>query len=272
LNDDLGNFIHRTLTFVEKFFDKKIPKPDEYTKKDKEVLDKISETHEKVTKLMYDIKLKEALKECINLARIGNQYITAEEPWKNEDRRKNVIYICLNISHALSILLEPFIPESANKIKIFLNQPEKQKWSDAKKVLESKEINDFEPLFEKIDIKSKVKIEEEVKKVKPMVSFDDFEKLDLRIGKILSVDKVEGADKLLKLEVDTGEKRTLVAGIAEYYKPEELIGKQIVVLVNLEPRKIKGIESQGMLLAAEEGKDVVLVSTDKEIKAGAKVD
>lgn len=268
LNNDLGNFIHRTLTFTQKFFDKKIPKPDEYTEKDKEVLAEISETHEKVTKLLYDVKLKEALKRCINLVRVGNQYLTAEEPWKNKEKTKNVIYICLNISHALSILLEPFIPESANKIKKFLNQPEKQKWSDAKKLLESgKEISNFEPLFEKIDIKSEVKIGG-----KDFVKFEDFEKMDLRVGKILSAERVEGADKLLKLEVDTGEKRTLVAGIAEYYKPEELIGKEIVVLVNLEPRKIKGIESQGMLLAAEEGDKVVLVSTDKEIKAGAKVE
>lgn len=158
LNDAVGNFIHRTLTFTKKFYDGKIPKPDKFNEKDKEVLKSIEDTYEKVTELLSKIKLKEALNKTVNLARIGNQYLSEEEPWKNEKRKNNVIYICLNISHSLSILLEPFIPNSANKIKKYLGKPEKQIWSNAKELLEpEKKISDFEPLFKKVDVSAEVK-------------------------------------------------------------------------------------------------------------------
>ena len=154
LNDVLGNFIHRTLTLAKKLSDGKVPAPDKLTAQDEKVLDEIVKKHKEAAQFFESIKLKDALGTAIDLARTGNQYLTAEEPWKNKDKQTNVIYVCLNIVSALSVLLEPFIPESAHKIRKFLDLGEKYKWSDGVKRLEpGKSINDFGPLFKKIEDK-----------------------------------------------------------------------------------------------------------------------
>jgi len=277
LNDTIGNLVHRTLTFTARFFDSKVPKPGKYTKDDERVLKAIDETYDKVTKHLENIELKTALNEVVNLARTGNQYVQKEEPWKNEARRPTIIYVSLNISHALSILLEPFIPSSAAKIRTFLNENKKVEWKQAKERIKATKIGKFVPLFKKIDAKEIQKYKTEYggkpghKPVKKMVSYDEFSKMDLRVGKILHAEKIAGADKLLKLEVDTGEKRTIVSGIAEWYAPKDLIGKEVIVIVNLEPRKLKGIESQGMLLAAQEGGKLSLITLDKKLPPGSEV-
>lgn len=154
LNDVLGNFIHRTLTFTKNFFDGKVPKPDSYTLHDEKVLEEIGKKHNEVTEHLDKIRLKDALASAIDLARIGNQYLTAEEPWKNGSRQDNVIYICLNIAATLSVVLEPFIPESAGKIRKFLNLKENYKWKDALIQIEpGRSIGKFEPLFKKVEDK-----------------------------------------------------------------------------------------------------------------------
>lgn len=272
LNDTLGNFIHRTLTFSDKYYGRKVSKP-ELTETDLKILKTIEETSDNVEKLMYNIELKKALQETIALVRKGNQFITAEEPWKNEERRQNVIYVCLSIAKAVSILLEPFIPESADRIKKFLNLKD-LKWEDAKQLQESFQLGGFEPLFKKIEDDELEKVIEKFsvkKEVNPMIKYEDFAKLDLKVAEIKTAEKVAGADKLLKISIDLGnEQRTLAAGLAEYYSPEELIGRKIIVLTNLEPRKIKGIESNGMLLAAETEEGTVgLLMVDKDLKPGA---
>jgi methionyl-tRNA synthetase len=277
LNDTVGNFVHRTLTFTQNFFEGKIPKPAKYSKADEKALKSIDRTYEKVTKHLENIELKAALNEVVNLARIGNQYMQKEEPWKNKDRRATVLYVCLNISHALSILLEPFLPSSASRIKKFLNT--KGKWKDTKSRLKiGTKLGKFEPLFKKIESKEIERYKKKyggksghAKPVKKMVSFKDFGKIDLRVGKVLKAEKIKGADRLLKLEVDTGEKRTIVSGVAKWYSPKDLVGKEVVVVVNLEAKKLKGIESQGMLLAAKEGEKLSIVTLDKKLAPGTEV-
>ncbi|MFH0987230.1 MAG: methionine--tRNA ligase [Candidatus Micrarchaeota archaeon] len=322
LNDQIGNFVHRTLTFTKNFFGSKVPElnQEDLLAQDRTALAKIDELVDRCGEELAEIELKKSLSTAVEIARLGNQYLTKEEPWKNQNRKPAVIYVCLNVVKALSVALEPFIPESASKIRVFLGT-DITNWDDAKqRLINGASINDFSPLFKKIeakeinelkkkfgskeelgaaaskkgaqkhDKKGSVQMKKQTTAVqisqpalgaaknggKPMIKYDDFEKLELKIGTIKSAEKVEGADKLVKLAVDTGEPelRTLVAGIAKHYGTEELINKKIVVLVNLEPRKLKGIESQGMLLAAEGGDgNVALLTVDKdEVGSGANVD
>ncbi len=269
LNDVIGNFIHRTLTFAKKFFNNIVEKP-ELTQADEEMVKEVGKIVKKVEEAMHNVELKKALGLVVGLARKANQYITAEEPWKKEERKKAVTYTCLHVAKALAVLLKPFIPESSEKILEYLGL-ENKKWDDVKILEEKFIIKEFKPLFKKVEIREVIeKINK--KEEENMIKYDDFAKLDLRVGEVVKAEKVEGADKLLKLTVDIGgEERTLAAGLAKYYKPEELEGKKIIVLVNLEPKKLRGVESQGMLLAAEEGSNVVLLTVDKDIKSGAKV-
>lgn len=162
LNDTLGNFLHRTLTLTKTSFGGRIPKPGRLSKSDEKVFEEIAKTHSNVTKLLEEIKLKEALSEAIELARVGNRYLTEEEPWKKEDNREAVIYVCLNICKALSVLLDPFIPESAKKIREFLNI-KGYDWGSAVERIKSDKIGDFKPLFKKIE---KKEIEENKKRFK----------------------------------------------------------------------------------------------------------
>ena len=281
LNDTIGNFVHRTLTFANNFCNGEAPKPDAFTDADKEIIKHIEEYPGKVGKLLDEMKLRQALNEVLVLARNGNQYLNAEEPWKNKDRKNNVIYLCLSIVKSLSVALEPFIPESANKIKEILNE-QNLHWEDAGKLIEvGKKVNKPIPLFKKVEdekipeykkmFEGKKKIEG-VKDVSEIVSYEEFKKMKLKVAQIKEVEEVEGADKLYKLSIDIGEDRTLVAGLKEYYTAEELKGKQIVVLSNLQPRKMRGIESQGMLLAAEKDGVVSLLTVDRALPNGADVE
>ncbi|NYZ80197.1 methionine--tRNA ligase [Candidatus Micrarchaeota archaeon] len=282
LNDVIGNFVHRTLTFAQKFYDGKVEQPT-LTAADKKVLKKIENITDESAKLLYDVQLKKALIEIVSLAREGNQFITAEEPWKNEKRRQNVVYVSLCISKALATLLEPFVPETSEKLKKYLNV-KTSVWDDAKSFEKSFNIaNDFKPLFKKIDDEEVKAMTErfsaskgapnEKKGGKPMIKYDDFDKVELKIAVVKAAERVEKSDKLIKLVVDEGDgnERTVVAGLAEHYKPEEMVGKKIVLLANLEPRKMKGIESNGMLLAAEKDGVVSLLTVDKDVGAGAEI-
>jgi len=278
LNDTLGNFINRTLTFTEKYFKSELKKPI-LGKQDEKIITEANEKVKEIDELIKKIELKKALNEIIEIARIGNQYITQKEPWKNEKTRRQTVYTCLHLTKLLAVLLNPFIPESSEKIQKFINK--KTKWSQLTELEEEYKINDFEVLFKKIDedrVKeliekySSKKNEKEVKKM-DYVTYDDFSKLKLKVAEIIKVEKIEKADKLYKLKIKIGEEeRQLVAGMAPYYSEEEMLGKKIIVITNLEPRKIRGVESQGMLLAAEtkEGK-VKLLTTDGDIKTGAEI-
>jgi methionyl-tRNA synthetase len=289
LADILGNFVNRALVLTQKYYEGKVPERGELTEEDQLVLAEINEIPKRISKLVYAYKLRDAQAEAMNLARLGNKYLADQEPWKvvkiDPKRVETVMNIALQITANLSIVLQPFLPATASKLSNFLNF-RSTNWENAGNgdlMKVGDQTNTPEILFQKIEDSL---VEEEVKKLKNTdsmeskfevqkeeVSFDDFTKMDIRLGTILEAEKVEKADKLLKLLVDTGlDKRTIVSGIAEHYSPEEIIGKTVQVLMNLAPRKIKGIESKGMILMAEdvEGK-LSFMSPEKGFEAGGAI-
>lgn len=283
----LGNFVNRSLVLTENYFKGIVPDCGELTKQDQDVIDEILAIKSRVEESLETFRFREALKEAMSLARLGNKFLADTEPWKliktDESRVKTILNIALQITADLSVLMEPFLPKSAASLRAMLNIQTFEWEAIGTSILTGgHKLNSPSLLFEKIedaeidkqlDRLVKIKAENEHKNAKALpqkenVNFDDFSKMDIRIGTILDAEKVAKTAKLMKLTVDTGiDKRTIVSGIAEHYTPEELPGKQVSVLVNLEPRKIKGIESQGMILLAEDlsGKLIFVVpqvSTD----------
>ncbi len=291
LADILGNFVNRAIVLTNKYFEGKVPKRGELTAVDKDVLNQLNDFPAKIEKLIRAYKLREAQAEAINLARLGNKYLAETEPWKlaktDMSRVETIMNIALQITANLTIAFQPFLPEKALKIAEFLNIP-LLKWNDFGKdniLEEGHQLNKSSILISKIDdafVEAQVaklevsKAENETTNFPPQkteTSFDDFMKMDIRIGEIIEAEKVPKANKLLKLIVDTGlDKRTVVSGIAEHYKPEDIIGKKVTILMNLAPRKIRGVESQGMILMAENNKgELSFVSPEKEFIAGCEV-
>jgi methionyl-tRNA synthetase len=288
-----GNFVNRALVLTKKYFDNNIPEKGELTDFDKEIINEISNIKSKLEKSIESYRFREAVKFAMDMARLGNKYLADTEPWKvikiDEERVKTILNIALQICANLSIIIEPFMPFTAEKLRSFLNI-EKIDWEKAgsENLLEAGHIlNKSELLFDKIEdeeIQKQLKKLQDSKlaneksnykpeKQKENIVFDDFEKMDIRMGTILGAEKVAKTKKLLKITVDTGiDKRTVVSGIAEYYKPEEIVGKQVSILINLEPRKIRGIESQGMILMAENSDGVLsFVQPDKDVQNGGYV-
>ncbi len=273
LADVLGNFINRTLTFTSNYFDGKVPPLDDPTARDREILQKITDQKEEVEDRYERYRLREALSETMELARIGNRYFTEKEPWKtrNDDRADcgNTLHVCLQISAALSILFEPVMPEKMKQLRSYLKLGDKIQWSDVTPDLldEGHPVEAGDILFEKIEdevVQRQLdKLEERSRQAEPeqkhyeplknQVKFNTFSKLDMRVGKIEKASAIPKADKLLKLDVDIGfENRTLVAGIAQQYKPDEIIGRKVCVVANLAPKEMMGVESQGMILMAQD--------------------
>ena len=282
----LGNFVNRTLVLTTNYYDGKVPERGKTDLNDDSVLNDIKRFKENVETCLDTFKFREALKEAMNLARLGNKYLADAEPWKviktDPERVKTIMNIALQITANLTIICEPFLPFSMEKLRKLINLNE-LKWENAGKLdlLKSGHIiNKPELLFEKIEdeeitrqinrLLATKKANEESAAIttpgKETVTFDDFSKIDIRTATILEAEKVPKTTKLLKLKIDTGiDVRTIVSGIAEYYDPASIIGKQISIVANLEPRKIKGIESKGMILMAEDknGKLVMVTPADK---------
>jgi methionyl-tRNA synthetase len=286
LNDTIGNFVHRTLTFINKQFNSKIPRKLDYDEIDRRLVERINSIGSEVGESMLNFKIRKALRDIVNFGKEGNVYLNEKAPWhlikKNKEAAGHVFNICCQVVYALAILLEPFIPNTSDNILSYLNLNSSNNfmWDSINEnsVKEGIQIKKPQPLFQKLDIEQ---IQEEYKKLKEkerkdekeMVSYEEFKKLDIRVALVEEVEKVPNADKLYKIKIDLGEeKRTLVAGLAEIYEEKELIGKKIVILANLEPRKMRGITSQGMLLAAVEGKIVSILTPDKDIPPGAKIE
>ena len=289
LADILGNFVNRALVLTQKYYDGLVPQVNELNDEDKHVLEEMANIPRRIAKLTYQYKLREAQAEAMNLARLGNKYLADTEPWKliktDPERVKTIMNIALQITANLSIVLQPFLPNIASKLEAFLNISNNN-WNNAGSndlLSAGHRINKPEILFTKVDdelVEAEVKLLEEKAKEnmkfepqKEETSFDDFMKMDVRLGKILTAEKVEKADKLLKLTVDTGiDTRTIVSGIAQHYSTEEVIGKTVTVLLNLAPRKIRGIESQGMILMAENAEgELAFVSPEKKFEPGSGV-
>ena len=287
-----GNFINRTLVLTQKYFDNIVPERGELTDYDREVLAEIPRIIERVEKSLDTFHFRDALKEAMNLARLGNKYLADTEPWKviktDEARVKTILNICLQISANLSTLMEPFMPFSSRKLREFMNIDaiEWSKMGDGV-IQAGHELGQAGLLFDKIEddvIQAQVDKLLATKKANEMASataapakeninYDDFMKMDIRVGKIIAAEKVAKTKKLMKLTVDTGiDQRTIVSGIAEHYAPEEVIGRQVSVLVNLEPKPLKGIVSQGMILMAENVDGTLsFVTPDKEVKPGSEI-
>jgi methionyl-tRNA synthetase/methionyl-tRNA synthetase C-terminal region/beta chain len=272
LADVLGNFLHRTFTFTNRFFDGKIPEPSEFDEYDEKFKDKISNIPDVVSKLIESYKFREGLVEIIKLAKFGNKYFNDKEPWKavkeSPEKAVNCLYLCNQLAKTLSVILTPYLPVKAPQIMeiMNLNAEEITSWKTAAEFIPAgHEIGKPKPLFSKID-DSIIKKEketlydnlEETETMKNIISIDDFAKMDLRISEIIGAERVEGSENLLKLMVNTGEKKIqVVAGLAKKYAPEEIKGQKVVVLVNLKPAKLFGIKSEGMILATSDSLSVL---------------
>jgi methionyl-tRNA synthetase len=281
-----GNFVNRTLVLTKKYYEGVAPSRNNLLGVDIELLKTIKETPGNIAQAIRSFRFRDAQGEAMKLARAGNKYLADTEPWKliktNPERVKTIMNISLQITANLAIVFEPFMPKKALELAELLNI-KLPKWDQAGKdqlINENHIINEPRILFQKIEDE---KIDEQIKKLKnqdqkpnkypPMkeeITFDEFSKMDLRVGTITAAEKIEKADKLLKLTVDTGiDIRTVVSGIAEHFKAEEVIGQKVSILLNLAPRKIRGVESQGMILMAEtENGELAFVSPTKEIDAG----
>ncbi|WGD35562.1 methionine--tRNA ligase [Olleya sp. YS] len=297
-----GNFINRVVVLTNKYYNGIVPTPSEFSKIDEETLAAVKAYPAVIESSLERYRFREASQELMNLARLGNKYLADEEPWKliktDEARTKTIMYVALQIASALATLSEPFLPFTSTKLKNILNVSSsdstqensmENQWEDIsnKNVLlpANHQISKGELLFSKIEdktiqeqldkLESSKKANEVANKVvepqKEEITFDDFTKLDIRVGTILEATKMPKAKKLLVLKVDTGiDVRTIVSGIAESFTAEEVVGKKVTVLVNLAPRALRGVESQGMILMTEtaEGKLVFVNPDDATVSNG----
>ena len=288
-----GNFVNRALQLTQKYYDGVVPACGELTEYDRQTLDEFKDVKAKVEELLDAFKFRDAQKEAMNLARIGNKYIADSEPWKvvktDPERVKTIIYISLQLTANLAIAFEPFLPFSSEKLRKMLNM-ESFEWNRLGRtdlLQAGHRLAKPELLFEKIEddvieaqvqklLDTKKANEEANYKAKPIrenIAFEDFQKLDIRVGTVLECTKVPKADKLLCFKIADGlENRTIVSGISKFYKPEELVGKQVCFIANLAPRKLKGIESQGMILSAlNYDESLSVITVDREVKPGSEV-
>ena len=289
----LGNFVNRALVLTNNYYGGKVPPRGTLTATDEDILNQLAVIRETVEENLEGYRFREALKEAMNLARLGNKYLAEEEPWKviktDPERVKTVMNIALQITANLTIILEPFLPFSMDKLRGWLGM-EKGRWQDAgnRELLSAGDrVKNPELLFEKIEDaaieaqinkllatkKTNEAVASKVVPAKEQITFDDFSKLDIRTATVLEAERVPKTDKLLKLKIDTGlDIRVIVSGIAMNYEPEQMVGKQISIIANLEPRKIKGIESKGMILMAEEsdGK-LTVVAPERRVSNGSTV-
>ena len=281
-----GNFVNRTLVLTKKYYSGVCPSRNELLEVDVELLKTIKETPNNIAQAISSFRFRDAQGDAMKLARAGNKYLADTEPWKliktDPERVKTIMNISLQITANLAIVFEPFMPKKALDLAELLNikLPRWEQAGNNQLIPANHTINEPRILFEKIEDE---KIEEQIEKLKNQgqkptkypvmkdeITFDEFSKMDLRVGTITEAEKIEKADKLLKLTVDTGiDVRTVVSGIAEHFKPEEVIGQKVSILLNLAPRKIRGVESQGMILMAETDQgELAFVSPNKEINAG----
>ncbi|MDA8595604.1 methionine--tRNA ligase [Flavobacteriaceae bacterium] len=268
-----GNFINRVAVLTHKYYDGVVPSPGEFTDLDEETLEQLQKFPLIIARSIERYRFREALSELMNLARLGNKYLADEEPWKkiktDPERVQTIMYVALQIAQGLAVLGEPFLPFTSKKLNEIL-KIDNLLWDDVAQqdvlIPAGHQIGKATLLFEKIEdaaiqaqvdkLEASKKANEAANKVvepqKDLITFDDFTKLDIRTGTILEAEKMPKAKKLLVLKVDTGiDVRTIVSGIAEHFKPEEVVGKRVSVLVNLAPRKLRGVESEGMILMAD---------------------
>nr|WP_311490829.1 methionine--tRNA ligase [uncultured Alloprevotella sp.] len=288
-----GNFVNRALVLTQKYFGGKVPPCGELTEQDKEIIAEFRDVKAKVEELLEKFRFRDAQKEAMNLARIGNKYLADSEPWKvfktDPKRVETILNLSLQLVANLAIAFEPFLPFSSEKLRNMINMPD-LKWDNLGQtdlLAAGHELNKPELLFEKIEdevVEAQIKKLEETKKaneaanykaapIRADVDIEEFSKMDLRVGTVLECEKVPKADKLLRFLIDDGlEKRQILSGIAKYYKPEELLGKQVVFIANLPARKLRGLDSQGMILSAVNNDgSLSVITVDRPVKPGSEV-
>ena len=290
-----GNFVNRALQLTQKYYDGEVPAPGRLTDCDQQTLDEFRGVKEKLEGLIEAFKFREAQKEAMNLARIGNKYIADSEPWKvvktDPERVKTVIYISLQLTANLAIAFEPFLPFSSERLRTMIDMPEFS-WEDLGKtdlLAPGKRLPKPELLFTKVEdeaielqmkkLQDTIKANEEAaykaQPVKETVAFEDFQKLDIRVGIVKACEKVKKSKKLLRFSLDdgSGTDRTILSGIAQWYEPEQMVGKRVLFIANLAPRKIMGEESHGMILSAVNYDGNLSVTTTlDEVKGGSTVE
>ncbi len=288
-----GNFVNRTLVLTQKYYEGTVPPLHQLNELDEQTLAEMTTFAQRIGEKIELYKFREGVQELMNLARLGNKYLTENEPWKvfktDPERVETVLHIAIQISATLAVLCEPFLPFTSTKLADMLLLTDKR-WESAKntdliKAGTRLPVPDF--LFSKIE---DAEMEQQIQKLldtkkanqaanqtakpqKPHIEYDDFDKMDIRVGIILAAEKVAKTKKLLKLLIDTGiDKRTVVSGIAEYYQPEDIIGQQVSILVNLAPKELKGIQSQGMILMAQEADGTLRFVVPQQItKPGSEI-
>lgn len=288
-----GNFVNRALVLTQKYYDGEVPAAGELTDYDRDTIREFTDVKAQVERLLENFRFRDAQKEAMNLARIGNKYLADSEPWKliktDAERVKTILNLSVQLVANLAIAFEPFLPFSSQRLRSMLNVGELEwdRLGATDLIAAGHHIGKPELLFEKIDDEvidfQMKKLEEAERKnaeanyhanpVKADIAFEDFEKLDIRVGTVLECERVPKADKLLRFVIADGlENRTIVSGISKHYKPEDLVGKQICFIANLPPRKLRGIESQGMILSAENfDGSLSVITTLSEVKPGSEV-
>ncbi len=293
-----GNFVNRAVVLTHKYFEGRVPAAGELTDVDRETLAEIPALRESLEKNIENYRFREALKDAMQIARVGNKYISDSEPWKlaktDLARTGTILNVCLQLCADLAIAFEPFTPFACERLRKMLKTPD-LKWEDlgsTEIIPAGHELGEAELLFAKIEddviqkqldrlaairaekeAEAKAELAKQVTPQKEECTFEDFEKMDIRTATVLEAERVPKTDKLLKLTIDTGiDKRVIVSGIAEYYRPEDMLGKQICILANLKPRIIKGIESKGMILMAKQNDGTMRFITPQETVAnGAEI-
>ncbi len=281
----LGNLANRVFTFVKKYFDGKIERPGVLSEYSKKLLADTGDMVDAIKDEFEHYRVRRAVKLIIYIARTGNKYFDETSPWKavkeNKENAAETLYVCAELLRVISIMLSPVLPKSMRKLRKMMNLDRPLAWKEIDNPLEKTQLGEVEPLFRKITDKE-VKLQNELLekqsdtapalKHKPEIEYDDFAKIELRVVKVIEAETIPKANKLLKLKVDcAGETRQIIAGISQYYKPEDLIGKKVVMLMNLKPRKLMGLESNGMILAANSKDGIAVVIPEKEVPEGSEV-
>jgi len=291
LADILGNFINRTLIFTQKNFDGKVPAKGKLDNADLELKKILSESPQKVGQYIDNFQIRQAVREAMDIARSANKYFNDKMPWKtiksDPEQCATTLALCLETIRTLSVILEPIIPFTTEKIKEMINNPENpefNRWDNCGEFSMSAghQLNNPEILFEKIEdniiekeiekLKGPPIPEEQVEKENDLITLDEFNKIDLRVAKVIEAEKIPKTDKLMKLQIKIGNDiRQIIAGIAEHYKIDQIVGKSIIVVANLESTKIRNEISNGMLLAAKDNDQLTLLTTVDDISPGAKI-
>ncbi|MFB6147780.1 MAG: methionine--tRNA ligase subunit beta, partial [Candidatus Nanohaloarchaea archaeon] len=282
LNDTVGNFVNRTLALAEQWFDNEVPSGKlEY--EDRKTVEQAEKLVEEYQESFEDHDLKGGLEKALELARLGDRYLSEEEPWNNEERREAVLQVAVQIVRGLAVTLYPFTPEASGRIAEMLDTEihTEEGYNEFTDPLlggvgAGEELGEREELFEKIDVEDKKGEEEEETegvKMSGTISFEEFQDLDIRVGEILEVEEHPNADKLYKVQLDVGDRQLQTcAGLVNHYTKEELEGRKVIVLVNLEPSELRGEKSECMMLAAEDDEgNVSLLETDEEMEIGTEI-